>query len=213
MIAYLLRAKHWQVFTAIVGIPMILYFAFVAYIFSEMMRIQSSGAIPDPMEFIGWFRYFPVFMFLILAPLFAWQWSVAIGLNKLIPVEHKLKAGLFTFSMIYPFIYFASMIFLAYYFFTFQLQGIIESNIPPEFTGIWIIIPFHILAVFCMFYNIYFVAKSIKTAEVQRSVTIGDFILEAVFVWFLPIGIWFLQPRINKMIAEDNSEQIEHLIV
>lgn len=213
MIAYLLRAKHWQVFTAIVGIPMILYFAFVAFVFSEMMRIQSNGAIPDLIQFIGWFKYFIVFMLVIIAFLFAWQWSVAIGLNRIIPVEHKLKTGLFKFSMIFPLIYMTLLMTLGFYFFTYQIQNLIASNTPPEFTWALFILPFHFLSVFCMFYNIYFVAKSIKTAEAQRSVTIGDFILEAVFVWFLPIGIWFLQPRINKMIAEHNSDQIEHLTV
>jgi hypothetical protein len=51
-----------------------------------------------------------------------------------------------------------------------------------------------------MFYTINFVAKKIKTAELQCNVTFSDYIAEFFLVWFHFIGVWILQPRINKML-------------
>jgi putative effector of murein hydrolase LrgA (UPF0299 family) len=64
------------------------------------------------------------------------------------------------------------------------------------------IIPIHLFAMFCIFYSLYFVAKTIKTVELQRAVTFSDFVLEFFLIWFYPIGIWIIQPQINKMIEE-----------
>jgi len=52
---------------------------------------------------------------------------------------------------------------------------------------------------FCMFYCLYFNAKALKAAEWQRPVTFSDFAGEFFMIWFFPVGIWILQPRINKL--------------
>jgi len=52
---------------------------------------------------------------------------------------------------------------------------------------------------YCIFYLMYKAAKTIKTAEVQKPVSFGDFAGEFFLLWFFPIGIWFLQPKINKL--------------
>ena len=59
---------------------------------------------------------------------------------------------------------------------------------------------FHILSMFGIFYSLYFVAKTFKTVELQREVTFSDFAGEFFMIWFFPIGIWVIQPKINKMI-------------
>ncbi|WP_238388512.1 hypothetical protein, partial [Christiangramia aestuarii] len=63
------------------------------------------------------------------------------------------------------------------------------------------IIPLHLFSMFCMFYLLYFVSKTIKTVELKRSVTFSDFVGEFFMIWFFPIGVWFIQPRINKIIS------------
>jgi hypothetical protein len=55
---------------------------------------------------------------------------------------------------------------------------------------------------FCIFYTLYFVAKTFKTVELQREVKFSDFAGEFFMIWFYPIGIWIIQPKINKMIEE-----------
>ena len=75
---------------------------------------------------------------------------------------------------------------------------------PIEYGGIIIavIIPLHFFSMFCILYCFYFTAKTIKTAELERKVGFGDFVGEFLLLWFYPIGIWFLQPRVNKLIEK-----------
>ena len=48
---------------------------------------------------------------------------------------------------------------------------------------------------------LYKAAKTIKTVELQKKVTFSDFAGEFFLLWFSPIGIWILQPKINKFVA------------
>ena len=63
---------------------------------------------------------------------------------------------------------------------------------------------------FCMFYMLYFTSKTIKTVELQREVTFGEFIGEFFALWFYIIGIWFIQPKVNKL-ATYNIEGIQDI--
>jgi hypothetical protein len=54
---------------------------------------------------------------------------------------------------------------------------------------------------------LYFVAKTFKTVELQREVSFSDFVGEFFMIWFYPVGIWIIQPKINKMIEEQSKEQ------
>jgi hypothetical protein len=56
--------------------------------------------------------------------------------------------------------------------------------------------------VFCIFYCFYFTAKTFKTAELQKEVSFNDFVGEFFLVWFSPIGVWILQPKINQLADE-----------
>lgn len=70
-----------------------------------------------------------------------------------------------------------------------------------------IIVPLHLFSMFCIFYCLYFVAKTIKTAELQRETAFSDFVGEFFLIWFFPIGIWFIQPRVNQL-AERNDNKM-----
>ncbi|WP_101311729.1 hypothetical protein [Labilibaculum manganireducens] len=65
-----------------------------------------------------------------------------------------------------------------------------------------IIVPLHLFSMFCIFYCLYFVAKTFKTVELQREVSFFDFAGEFFMIWFFPIGIWIVQPKVNKMIED-----------
>lgn len=63
---------------------------------------------------------------------------------------------------------------------------------------------------FAWFYVFSFPGRTMRSIENRReaglSESIGDFFL----TFFLPVGIWFLQPRINKIIeTEDNLNETE----
>ena len=57
---------------------------------------------------------------------------------------------------------------------------------------------------------LYFCSKTIKTVELQKEVFFGEFIGDFFGLWFYPIGIWFIQPKINKL-AKDKIETINDI--
>jgi hydrogenase-4 membrane subunit HyfE len=125
--------------------------------------------------------------------LFGWFWSVAIGLQRVIRDEIKLKVNKFKIFLLIPVVY---MIF----FLGFFMPAFTSGGPNP---GIFaVIFPLHLISMFCIFSSLYFVAKTFKTAELQRNVTFSDFAGEFFMIWFFPIGIWIVQPKINKMIKE-----------
>jgi hypothetical protein len=50
-----------------------------------------------------------------------------------------------------------------------------------------------------------YVAKTIKTAELKRKVGLSEFSGEFFLLWFYFIGIWIIQPKINKLVEEKNT--------
>jgi hypothetical protein len=53
---------------------------------------------------------------------------------------------------------------------------------------------------FCIFYALYFNAKALKAVEWQKKVTLSDYVGDFFLIWFFPIGLWFIQPRINNIV-------------
>jgi len=79
-----------------------------------------------------------------------------------------------------------------------MISQISQKN-QPNLEYFAFIIPIHLFSMFCIFYCMYFIAKEFKSVEVQKPVTFSDFAGEFFLLWFFPVGIWILQPRINKI--------------
>jgi hypothetical protein len=64
-----------------------------------------------------------------------------------------------------------------------------------------VVIPVHFFAAFCLIYGWYFTSRAIAVAESPRSVLFADYIGYFFGFWVLPVGIWIIQPRINRLYA------------
>jgi hypothetical protein len=185
----LLKAKHWHLFTLTFGIPFILQLFTMVRM---MTKVFTSENIPST-------RMFSDSIFLIVitiafsAILLFWIWAVAIGLQKKVPETVKLKTNRFKFFFFTPIVY--MIIYL-----TIIFPSFMNSNINPMV--FLIILPFHLFVMFCMIYCLYFTAKTFRTVELQREVHSGDYLGEFFLIWFFPIGVWIIQPRINKIVQE-----------
>lgn len=73
-----------------------------------------------------------------------------------------------------------------------------------DFNGV--VIPFHLLAVFCMFYSLYFVATRLKSAESGKTATFSDAAAIFMGLWFFPAGVWFVQPKANRIVKASLAE-------
>ncbi|SNR37781.1 hypothetical protein [Lutibacter flavus] len=196
MIEKFLKAKHWQLFLLIFGIPMIFQIILMGSMFSNIGNEKN----PDPSLMIDYFKLFPIIMILFTGIFFGWFWSIAIGLQSKVPENVKMKVRKFKILFFIPIVY---ILFISISM-SVTFSGMMVNNGEPSrgLIGslIGIIIPLHIFSMFCIFYSLYFVAKTFKTVELQREVSFSDFAGEFFLLWFYFIGIWIIQPKINKMI-------------
>lgn len=198
MIDRFLKAKHWQLFLLSFGIPIILQIVMMSSMFSTI----ASETNPDPKMMFGYMKFFPAIMILFMLIYFGWFWSVGIGLQKKVPEHIKMKVKKFKIFFFIPMVYMLGIII----FISFAMNDLISSGQEPypALLGalMAIVIPLHLFSMFCILYTLYFVAKTFKTVELQREVKFSDFGGEFFMIWFFPVGIWIVQPKINKMIEE-----------
>ncbi len=198
MIEKFLKAKHWHLFILTFGIPIIFQIIMMVIMFSNL----ATNSNPDPEKMFKYLKFSPIILVLFMGIFFGWFWSVAIGLQKKVPEKVTMKVKKFKIFFFIPMFYMLCyMIFMSY-----TMNGLINSGSEPNsglLGGIFaIIIPLHLFSMFCIFYTLYFVAKTFKTVELQREVKFSDFAGEFFLIWFYPIGVWIIQPKINKFIEE-----------
>jgi len=183
-----LRLKHWQLFGLLIGIPFIF----------QIVGMTTVIVSQDPTKM---FTVFPLLMLLFMGVFFGWFYTMGVNLNKKLPDTVKMNLTKFKWFLFIPTVYIV--------FFSIFMSGIIgsafdggEPNPVFLFGSFGIIFPLHLFSMFCIFYCLYFCAKSLKAVELQRPVTFNDYAGEFFLIWLFPIGIWFIQPRINKMFDE-----------
>ncbi|WP_321827774.1 hypothetical protein [Maribacter dokdonensis] len=202
MIQFFLRLKHWQLFIVMLGLPIIYQLYFIFEIFGSrtqpMEVVGEEGVIQVLNERYFHFDFLPYVLILFSLVFFGWFWSIAIGLQKNIPVEIEMKVKRFKAFFIIPLVY--TIVFMM------LIGGLFSGMFTYGFSNsTWflvIILPLHLFSMFCIFHTIYFVAKTIRTAELQRVVTFGDFAGEFFLLWFYIIGIWIIQPKVNRLNRE-----------
>ena len=62
-----------------------------------------------------------------------------------------------------------------------------------------VMIPLHLVAMGCMFYILNFVSKSLVMAETGNPTSPPDYLGTLLMFWMFPIGVWFVQPRVNRL--------------
>lgn len=178
---FFLRARHWQLFTLFMG----LYFPGVVFIFAV-----NSGAAPKSG---GLMVGETIVFFLWMLSFLGWMGSMGIFLNRLKGSSLRTGTRLLWFALIYTPLY--VVVFVADFF------------SPGAAVSAWIIVPPHLLAMFCIFYAAYFASKNLAMAEKSGPVTFYDYAGPLFLIWFFPVGVWFVQPRINRLYAQNRNRQ------
>lgn len=227
----LLKLKHWQLGIFLV-VPTALSFGLQFYMqftlqFNNMFMMHDTQDAEEMLEhvkdmYIGMMAYLPyIIMLSVLGGLVALLWQVAIvqGLQEKLPVELRKGKGLFGIS-VGIILCTALLTGFGMVFLIAKLPGWIASvplNDPDALEGFakdtyagilpyLVLIPLYFLLFLASFassiYLYYFAARSIKTAELQQEQRFSDFIGEFFLIWFSFIGIWILQPRLNRLVAD-----------
>lgn len=155
----------------------------VFLLFFVLFSILLAVPMPDrgtPTAFIAFVALAVISEFCFLA----WLWSMGSFLSSITQPASRLNVGLFRLALVYPPLYIVAFLTL------------FEHSLPALFL---VIIPLHLFAMFCMLYTLYFVSKSLVLAEKGEP---GAFIGSFFLIWFFPVGVWIIQPRINRLYAE-----------
>lgn len=198
----ILNAKHWHIFTLSFGLPFLFFILIIASIESKAI----SSTYPMSLIISCTIAFFPFIILITGFTLFSWIWLTAIGLQVYLPEDIKLKSGKFKILFILSITYIISLNILSSLsplriFYTLSSPFInTEAIFLIMFANVTLL---DLAAFLCMLYCLYFIAKTIKTVELKRQVSFSDFAGEFFMIWFYPIGIWIIQPRINKIITNE----------
>jgi len=175
---FFLKAKAWQVFSILVGIPivfqLVMFKFFLGLIYSDpkLFLIIASGAM-----LIGG----AVYLF--------WVWTLGIGINQRIQSEIRPKVKFFKFAVIYS----------AVSFIIYPLLGILPlTNVNAAGVGELLSL-LQLFGSYCMIYGFYFIAKNLVTLEKGAPIKFRSQLGTMILLWIFPLGIWSIQPRINEI--------------
>ncbi|MFD3000096.1 hypothetical protein ACFS7Z_06970 [Pontibacter toksunensis] len=175
----LLRLKHWQAFLLLFVLPFLLQFG-----------------LPELFSAVGVDLHWATALLLDALPsatYMLWMWRVALHLYRRLPVQVKISPVYLHLGALYFVLY--TLLFV--YTLSLVKESVLEGNFP--YGMLLLLAPMHLLATFCFLYIVYFAARSLVSVEQQQVVSAGAFTGAYLQFLFLPIGIWFLQPRLNKL--------------
>jgi hypothetical protein len=177
------RARHWQIFLLVVAVLAV----------GEFPVIGNFTAAVNPQEgYAGVFVVTEVATAVAAWCFLLWLWSLGSFLNSIVPTAIRPGNKFFLFAVLYSALYVPVS------------MAIFQSINPKLFVAT---VPLSLLAVFCMFYNLYFVAKNLVIAETGRSASFSNYAGPFFLLWFFLIGVWFIQPRINRRYAEKRGAE------
>jgi hypothetical protein len=202
---FVLQLKHWQLFLLTFGIPLLAYLVMMG----TMIASFASNPNIDEVPIIPIVSGGVVFLAYIVGGVFtiSWAWHLATGLYKRLPTGHTMKINRFYIAFFFPMFYVFAILGGIGAFVLMNLDTLTQSG--PDFDPtnfLWIlliVLPMHFFTIACAFYILYFLSKSLRTVELQRQAVANDYISEFIMLWFSFVGIWFLQPRINKIFSNE----------
>ena len=174
-----------------------------------MNHFEMNKILTLPTWQVFLFLIFPVFfpMETIVELIITIIWSGLIvylvyflgnSLYKRLPLGHDLKISRFHINLFFPTIY------LIIIFIVFDGGYDINQDNYKDFGWIIaIILPLHFFTMYCIFYTIWFIAKSIATIENKKNVGFENYSSNFFLLWFFPIGIWWIHPKIRRIFTVD----------
>jgi hypothetical protein len=128
---------------------------------------------------------------------FVWVWSIN---EKLQSFSQTISNKLFKVAFWIPFIYIWT--FIAFMLFNLFVRKVKSINIEVE---IMIFTAVGVISICCIFYGLIYIGRLIRSVELGKKPSMKDHLIESVLMLFPPIGLWIIQPKLNRIIA--NQQQ------
>ena len=215
----LISAPHWVVFAIFFVSPAFLGIiggiVFLSDFISDLAVFEETGAAPD-FEGVFAFMYFALGFSMIWQILYQiWQFYIGLFLYRQVAKTAHLPYKRFVAATIFIGVYYLLMAVLGYCVVSDIIAAVNDPNFVDETDlfsaltaqALLLMVPFHLVAFLAFINNWLFLGQALKTAESPKDWRLGDYLAEAIFFWIWPIGVWFFQPRLQN-IAAQNSEKI-----
>ena len=183
-----LRAPHWQLFLYSFGVPFLMQLLGTTVSISNLVTAGTTAAAP------AWPYYLSSAGSLAIGVvLYGWMWSVGHGLQKRMPREFRrptigFGAVLLTLSGLC----------VASIFYRGDMLLIMDEE--RVFTLLfWTVLPLLIVWMFSHLYCAAYIADLVLTAEQEREPDTHQWLQLSLLIWLFPVGIWIVQPRINRL--------------
>jgi hypothetical protein len=128
-----------------------------------------------------------------MATYLGYFYSVGTAANAKLPLEYQRKTTLFHLGLLAVFI--NMLLTIAFISVSFLEERRLE--IP-----IWMA-PILFFSVFGLFYGIWFTAKQFATLRLGQEANFSDYAQSLVLFYFCYIGVWSLQPDVNRYLGND----------
>ena len=135
--------------------------------------------------------YFILFTGIVFGAVFIWYYALGVGF---ISRAHK---GLSTEIMLFKKWFLLCCLSGIVYLVVFMIGFNEPESLKFLFSILFVLVLFYFVCVFQVFKRI---AKAISAWEMNSEVSFGYYVGNLFLLWLFPIGIWFIQPKANKMI-------------
>lgn len=138
------------------------------------------------------FVIFSILWYLPISLFYIWLLVVGSATNQRINQEIRGGAKIFKSGLIFTLVWW-------YVYFVTYIPQMLARQLTPIYQLLELISFF---VVIFQIYAIYFVAKNLVMAEKQENVKFKDFSGTFYFFLFVPLGIWLIQSRVNKLFQD-----------
>ncbi|MEM7163331.1 MAG: hypothetical protein AAF487_12925 [Bacteroidota bacterium] len=214
---FFLTTPHWVLFLLMYVLPYTLVFGLSIYMSLQMDQMNDvyypypedfdtdPNAIQDRAQEQMRSALLP--MFATYIPLFIgylgqslWKFYFANYCNDRLPLKYKVNLKLFNWMVFLPTaIYILVIIGGGVWLYSFDFD--MFDNGPPSwiFSLLFVYLFVYLIIGFAFFYCLVKACKPYKIAISLKDATFGDYIGEFFALWFSFVGIWIMQPKINKL--------------
>jgi len=167
----ILKLKHWQVFIAL------MFFTVLPFLLADSnLGVSNVSSIELKTTFV------------VIGQIVFFSWVLLLGLslNKIEENPHHFSKILLVISTL--------CCILGYGDIQLQTLSANSSSIHAIISSLLSLLTF-----FGLFYTFKNVSQSLKSIEIGEKAKFKDYILDAIWIFMFPIGIWFIQPRLNRI--------------
>jgi len=167
----ILKLKHWQLF--------IVLMAFMTLYCLSAVRILSFDNFSS-IELKTIFGLTGQTLF------FFWVLLIGLSLNQIRDNPHHFSKVIFIISVLFCILGYGEL----------HLSGLLSDGSSIREAISLILSPLTFLGIIYSFKN---VSQSLRSIESGEKATFRNYILDAILIFMFPIGIWFIQPRLNRI--------------